>query len=217
MIKKQKILYILAALSVIIFLFLLFIYINDNKIAAKLIDEEVSNIDYINNIPKKEIKSSYNLEDVEEVTISSFYKYKDDLKNLKGKGTLKIDSIDLNLPIFAGLNNANLLAGVGEQLPNIEVGDVGNYILAAHKMSYSKNLGFAKLNKVKKGDLIQVIIGDTKYIYKVFLCTTVNNSETQYLDNVDNDKIITLYTCESLYDIRNSAKIVVQGRLIDKK
>lgn len=215
--KKQKILCILSILFALIAFILLFVYVNNSKIAAKLIDEEVSNIDYINNIPDKEVEPSYNLEDVEEVTISSFYKYKDDLKNLKSKGTLKINSINLNLPIFAGLNNANLLAGVGEQLPNMEAGDVGNYILAAHKMSYSQNLGFAKLGKVKKGDLIQVIIGDTKYIYKVFLCTTVNNSETQYLDNVDNDKIITLYTCESLYDVRNSAKIVVQGRLIDEK
>ena len=214
--SKKKIVLILLLISIVIFLSLLIIYINQKKITSNLIEKEVSKIDYNENVPKESIEPIYSLEQVEEVTISEFYKHKKEFKNIKSKGRLIIDSIDLNLPLFPGLNNVHLMAGAGEQLPenDIQPGGVGNYILASHKMSYSKNLGFSRLDKVREGDIIKVVIGENEYKYKVFLSKVVLNSETQYLDDEENRAIITLYTCEDLYNTRNSAKVVVQGELV---
>ena len=69
--------------------------------------------------------------------------------------------------------------------------EFGNIILAGHN---NKSV-FSILYKLKESD--EIIISDFKntYSYTVYKIMTVNIKDTYILDNVYNDKILTLITC----------------------
>ena len=56
----------------------------------------------------------YNEDNVESLSAVTILKYKDDMNKTIAKGRIIIDSIGVNLKIYEGLNNANLLKGACE-------------------------------------------------------------------------------------------------------
>ena len=69
-------------------------------------------------------------------------------------GHLTIPSINLNIPVFKGINNTNLLAGSATMRENQIMGQ-GNYPIAGH-YSKNKNVLFGALMDVKVGDIIKL-------------------------------------------------------------
>lgn len=132
------------------------------------------------------------------------------------KGRLVIPSANINLKIYEGLNNENLLLGVGEQLPRsyIKAGEPGNYILAGHRYMYKDEYLLGSLSKARVGDLVYVTDQNYMYTYRVHTMVKVDKSDTRLLEDTD-VPTITIYTCVSLR--RNEGKrYVLQGGLIDK-
>lgn len=224
-------------------LFLLLIYVaiifvldltkEDDKVDLSKVEDQVSEVQkLVDNIQSKDPNSknsnyflnsnnnmglgpSYDNSNVKELTEKEIEKYKNDIKNVKFSGRLVIPSIDLNLPILEGINPTHLMVGAAEQKPrgDQKLGDIGNYILVSHKMSYTQNICFSKLHTVKIGDIIYATDGDNVYKY---LITTVDldvsNNDTSYINsNPEDEAIMTLYTCKDFG--KDSKKIVVQATL----
>lgn len=210
---------LLIALLVVCFIFTItsiLLYINQHKITNRLIEKEVFKVREENSNLAEELEPDYDIDAVEPVTIESFIRHKNEFKKAKPKSRIEIPSIDLSLPIFAGINQTHLLMGAGEQLKDMEVGEYGNYILAAHRMPYTSGLGFNRIEKLKLGDLIYIHKDNVEYVYETNLIKEVSELDTQYLEDSDNEKLLTLYTCKDVsVNSGNTNKIIVQAKLVE--
>lgn len=113
--------------------------------------------------------------------------------NSKYDGYIYIPSLNYKQLIKKGeydnvLNNNLVLMISDKKVINKEY---GNIILAGHNNKYVFNV----LYKLKEND--EIIISDFKntYSYIVYKIMTVNIKDTYILDNVYNEKILTLITC----------------------
>lgn len=142
-------------------------------------------------------------------------KYKDDMNKTIPRGRIVIDRIGVNLRIYEGLNNANLLRGACEQIPRYEMkmGDVGNYVLAAHCSRYNKHFMFSSIRYLKHGDEIKVSDNENVYVYKVTFVKKVSKEDTSFINEKADEKLITLYTCDDVYRFYPRNRIVVRGTL----
>ncbi len=130
-------------------------------------------------------------------------------------GQLVIPSVDMNIPIFKGINNANLLAGSATMRKNQQMG-TGNYPLAGHYMN-EKNVLFGSLMDVKEGDLIRMTDKETIYEYVTYDVLIVPDSALYIIDDKESDKIgkpiISLMTC--YYSSKTEKRFFVMGELVD--
>lgn len=201
---------ILIILSIAIYFFGDFVFekfIVNNAVNVNVDDEKARHSDGL--IP------DYNEDNVESLSAMTILKYKNDMDKTIAKGRIVIDSIDLNLKIYEGLNNSNLLKGACEQLPRSEMkmGEVGNYILAAHCSRYNKDFMFTSLRYLKSGDEIKVSDDKNVYVYKVNFVKKVNRNDTSLINESTNDKLITLYTCYDVNHFYPRYRIVARGTL----
>lgn len=87
-------------------------------------------------------------------------------------GKIALPSVGLRLPIFEGLNNADLVRGAGTMKQDQKMGEEGNYALAGHHMQ-DASLLFGPLAKAKVGAKIYLTDGKKVYVYKTTVKTTV--------------------------------------------
>lgn len=119
-----------------------------------------------------------------------------------------IPSVDLNLPIFMGLANENLLWGAGTLSETQEMGS-GNYALASH-LSYDPDTLFSPLSRTSPGEKIYLNDLNSVYEYTIYLKEWVSPDATHVLDEVPGETIVTLITCGD-YDATN--RLIIQGSL----
>lgn len=201
---------ILIILSIIFYFtgdYLLEQFIVNNAVNVDVDDEKARHSDDL--IP------DYNEDNVESLSAMTILKYKNDMNRSIAKGRIVIDRIGVNLKIYEGLNNANLLKGACEQLPRSEMkmGEVGNYILAAHCSRYDKSFMFTSLRYLKSGDEIKVSDDKNVYVYKVNFVKKVNRNDTSLINESTTDKLITLYTCYDVNHFYPRYRIVARGTL----
>lgn len=127
-------------------------------------------------------------------------------------GKIALPSVGLRLPIFEGLNNADLVRGAGTMKQDQKMGEEGNYALAGHHMQ-DASLLFGPLAKAKVGDKIYLTDGKKVYVYKTTVKTTVNKSEVQYIYDVPGKKLLTLVTCASGED-NEVDRTIIQAELV---
>ena len=127
-------------------------------------------------------------------------------------GKIAIPKVGIRLPIFYGLSQNNLMRGAGTMKQDEQMGETGNYALAGHHMENEKIL-FGPLENIQKGDKIYVTNGQNVYTYKVTQKVIVNQTQVQWLDNVPNQKLITLVTCSSGQE-GVQTRIIVRGELV---
>ena len=113
-------------------------------------------------------------------------------------GQLVIPSLDMNLCIFKGTLNSNLLKGLGTMKPDDKMGK-GNFTLAGHNNG-DKTLLFGSLMDIKKGAVIRITDKKKIYEYKVYETKIVPNTSLEMIENAEADKhgkpIISLMTCD---------------------
>ena len=113
-------------------------------------------------------------------------------------GQLVIPSLDMNLCIFKGTTNYNLLRGLGTMKAEDKMGE-GNYTLAGHNNG-DKSLLFGSLMDIKKGAIVRITDKTDIYEYKIYETKIVPNTSLELLDNTEADKvgkpIISLMTCD---------------------
>lgn len=112
-------------------------------------------------------------------------------------GTLKIPSINLELPIYYGKTMDLLKNGVGHDNSSYFPGEGGSIVMMGH--NYNRLLG--KLPNVKVGDLIQVVTNYGEFSYTVYNAQVVEETETNKVPIQGNEEILMIYTCWPINNI----------------
>lgn len=125
-------------------------------------------------------------------------------------GKIAIPAVGMKLPIFYGIVQNNLLRGAGTMKPNEQMGQ-GNYCLAGHHMM-DGNILFGPLAKAKKGDTIYLT--DKQYVYKYTIQSVdiVPETDVNVLNDVPDQRLVTLVTCASGH-YGETRRIIVRGLL----
>ncbi len=127
-------------------------------------------------------------------------------KNLDGM--LKIDKINLNLPILRGPSEKNLKISVASMTG--KAGEQGNYAIAGHRnRTYGRN--FNRLDEVVVGDTIEVNAGPSQFTYTVTEKLYVKPEEVWVLNSVPGKKEITLITCHPM--VKPTHRLIIKGKL----
>ena len=170
----------------------------------------------IANVTKDEIKknnekeASFDFDAVESMSTESVLRAQLNRTDLPVIGSIAVPSVAINIPIFRGLDNANLLYGAGTLDPNQQMGK-GNYALASHNAGY-EGLLFTSLNKVSVGDLVK--LNDREghsFIYKVKEQKHVDMTDTTML-NLTRKPTLTLITCDQA--TKTTGRIIVIAELV---
>ena len=109
-------------------------------------------------------------------------------------GIIKIEAIDVSLPILEGVGTTSLDYAIGHLSETAAIGTNGNCVLAGHNGSRNGEF-FTNLNKLVAGDIVKLIdvYGET-HLYEV-----ANSYVTEPYDQevkIQGDKeLLTLITC----------------------
>ena len=133
-------------------------------------------------------------------------------------GILKIDSVDIEEPIFQDVTEINLINGVAtSQEPSTL--DAQNVVIAGHSVQ-GVGIRFNNLNKIKMGTKVQIISKDKLRTYEVSRIYDVMPTQVEILDQHEGkDKILTLFTCDN-YNPQTGewdSRFVVEAKLIGEE
>ena len=111
-------------------------------------------------------------------------------------GTLKIDKLNLYVPIYVGATDANLNNGVciisGTSMPLGEINS--NVVIAGHR-GLIRHQMFRKINTLENGDLINMSTPFGDLVYKVYDTKIILPDEIENIFIQKDRDIITLVTC----------------------
>ena len=139
-----------------------------------------------------------------------------DAQKLPVIGGIAIPELELNLPIFKGLNNINLYYGAGTMKPDQVMGQ-GNYSLASHHVFSTKNaenMLFSPLDRAEKGMKIYLTDKDKVYSYEITEVKRVTPDRVDEIQDREGIDEITLVTC---VDYDAAERIIVKGILSETK
>lgn len=173
----------------------------------RLKDEVQTAVEAIEEAAPEELKANderiqpveiFNFDQVEEISPTATFLDNRPIDKTLLIGQLVIPSLNMNLCIFKGTTNYNLLKGVGTMKPEDKMGE-GNYTLAGHNNG-DKTLLFGSLMDIKKGDIVRITDKSKIYEYKIFDTKIVPNTSLELLDDAEAEKagkpIISLMTCD---------------------
>jgi sortase A len=140
-------------------------------------------------------------------------------------GLLRIERFgdDYEVPIVKGFSKEALARGVGWDTRNAKPGQIGNFVLAGHRVTHGEP--FSKFPSLKRGDEVVVETRTHLYTYKLRnsgTSITVDFSVSWPLWRVPdpdarNEKptraVLTMLTCSELFHTRN--RNVVLGDLVE--
>ena len=176
---------LLAVILILVGAFIMMIpTLKDNKV-EQTVQETVKIVEAITpevieeNEANEEAQFDYSV--VEDITVTGTL-----LGNIKANskllvGQLVIPSVGMNISIFKGINNTNLLAGAATMRANQKMGE-GNYPLAGH-YSKNKDILFGSLMDVKVGDPIRITNKKTIYEYTVYEVKVVPDDALYIIDD----------------------------------
>lgn len=126
------------------------------------------------------------------------------------EGIIKIEKIDLELPILTDATEKNMKISVASIKGTGKLGQIGNYAIAGHRShTYGKN--FNRLNEVEAGDFIIINDGRNQFDYEVMEKLYVEPEEVEVLEGNDTDKEITLVTCHPM--INPTHRLIIKGKI----
>ncbi|PZO93415.1 class A sortase [Streptococcus halichoeri] len=161
----------------------------------------------------KKAKSSFNFAEVKAVNSEAVLSAQMSKQNLPVIGGIAVPDVKINLPIFKGLGNAELISGAGTMKENQVMGGDNNYALASHHifgMVGSSNMLFSPLERAKVGMPIYITDKENVYRYDITSVDTVTPDRVDVINDTPGLKEITLVTCT---DIEASERIIVKGIL----
>ncbi|CAG5164535.1 sortase SrtA [Streptococcus pneumoniae] len=129
---------------------------------------------------------------------------------------IAIPELEMNLPIFKGLDNVNLFYGAGTMKREQVMGE-GNYSLASHHIFGVDNANkmlFSPLDNAKNGMKIYLTDKNKVYTYEIREVKRVTPDRVDEVDDRDGVNEITLVTCE---DLAATERIIVKGDLKETK
>lgn len=133
-------------------------------------------------------------------------------------GILKIDSVDIEEPIFRDVTEINLINGVAtSQEPSTL--DAQNVVIAGHSVQ-GVGIRFNNLTKIKNGAKIQIISKDKLRTYEVNKLYDVVPTQVEILEQHENEpKILKLFTCDNFNPQTGEweSRFVVEAKLIGEE
>ena len=133
-------------------------------------------------------------------------------------GILKIDSVQIEEPIFQDVTEINLINGVAtSQEPSTL--DAQNVVIAGHSVQ-GVGIRFNNLNKIKNGAKIQIISKDKLRTYEVNKLYDVVTTQVEILEQHENEpKILKLFTCDNFNPQTGvwESRFVVEAKLIGEE
>lgn len=128
-------------------------------------------------------------------------------------GRLRVPSIDLDLPIYHGTDDATLARGVGHlEGTSLPVGGASQHsVLTAHRGLATSEL-FTNLDRVDVGETFTVEVFGEVLVYRVVESRVVRPDQTESLFPHAGADLVTLVTCTPLGI--NSHRILVTGERI---
>ena len=127
-------------------------------------------------------------------------------------GRIRIPSIGVSSVVVAGTDTASLRLGPGHYPGTPLPGARGTVAIAGHRTTYGAP--FRKLDKVDKGDRIEVRMPYGTFVYRVEQRRIVAPTALWVTRRTSYDRLI-LSACHPLYSA--AQRIVVFARLIDKR
>lgn len=123
--------------------------------------------------------------DLEKKTITSYPEYG------TRYGNIKIESLDINLPLYYGDKLAYLRYGVGQTSGAYFPGEGGSIICMGHN---NRNYLY-DLPKIQEGAIIEINTTYGDFKYKVYDTKIINMHDVQSLPVQNEEEILMLYTC----------------------
>jgi sortase A len=128
------------------------------------------------------------------------------------EGMLRIDAIDLELPILKGVTEANLKTTVASIQGTGELGQTGNFAIAGHRNRKFGSI-FNRLDELDVGDSIRVDNGRQQFEYIVTEKLYVKPEDVWVLQGNGRDREITLVTCHPIG--KSTHRLIVKGKIPD--
>ncbi len=129
-------------------------------------------------------------------------------------GYVKIPSIDVNLPIYHGTDEAVLQVAIGHiEWSSLPVGGANTHcVISGHRGLPSAKL-FTNLDRMEIGDTFMLQVLDEILTYEVDQILVVEPQEVQELKIIEGQDLVTLVTCTP-YGV-NSHRLLVRGHRVD--
>jgi len=158
----------------------------------------------------KETEGNFDFDSVKSISSEAVLAAQWDSQQLPVIGGIAIPEVEINLPIFKGLDNVNLFYGAGTMKANQKMGE-GNYSLASHHIFTAENASqmlFSPLVNAKAGMKIYLTDKDKVYTYEIREVKHVTPDRVDEIEDRDGIKEITLVTC---VDYNATERIIVKG------
>lgn len=142
--------------------------------------------------------------------------YYDALNIGESMGSIKVDEINIDLPIYHGTSEGVLSKGAGHlENTSLPLGNKGEHsVVTAHRGLPSSKL-FRNVDKLDVGDEFTIQILDDLMNYEIYDIGIVEPDETEWLKTDDDRNLVTLLSCEP-YMI-NTHRLLVKGELTGKE
>ena len=164
----------------------------------------------------KEAEGNFDFDSVKSISSEAVLAAQWDAQQLPVIGGIAIPEVEINLPIFKGLDNVNLFYGAGTMKPDQRMGE-GNYSLASHHIFTAENASqmlFSPLVNAKAGMKIYLTDKDKVYTYEITEVKRVTPDRVDEIEDRDGVKEITLVTC---VDYNATERIIVKGIFKESK
>ncbi|GGE33032.1 class A sortase [Streptococcus himalayensis] len=158
----------------------------------------------------KKSEQTFDFSQVQSISTESVLKAQWDAQQLPVIGGISIPEVNINLPIFKGLDNVAISYGAGTMKENQEMGK-GNYALASHHIfgiAGASEMLFSPLDNAKAGMKIYLTDKDKIYTYTITAVEVVTPEHVEVVDDHEGMTEITLVTCE---DANATQRIIVKG------
>lgn len=129
-------------------------------------------------------------------------------------GIIELPKIDIKIPLLYGATDRNLKYGAAQLEGTSPLGEVGNTAIAGHR-NYTDERLFSNLDRLGPGDEIIIKTITDTFSYEVFNVFVVEPTDLSVLDKSDEEKILTLITCEPKQIATH--RLILQAKLDTKE
>ena len=159
----------------------------------------------------KKKKATYDYAKVTALDWQTVLKARAQENRIKIIGEILYPDVNIHLPIGNGVDNLTLALAAGTLKPNQQMGEK-NYALAGHHM-VDQNVLFSPLYfKAKVGQKVYITDEKDIYEYTVSKRQFIKATDVQVVNDVPNQKLLTLVTC----DDTGAGRLMIQAKF-DKK
>ena len=164
----------------------------------------------------QDTEGNFDFDSVKAISSEAVLSAQWDAQQLPVIGGIAIPEVEINLPIFKGLDNVNLFYGAGTMKPNQKMGE-GNYSLASHHIFTAENASqmlFSPLVNAKEGMKIYLTDKEKVYTYVIREVKHVTPDRVDEIEDREGINEITLVTC---VDYNATERIIVKGDFKEMK